>query len=137
MSRLEAWSPAMDKPTLVENDYKAGEALVRALDQAGVKVQAAFWLYLPESDEWRLYLALPEVAQRGPREAYETIQTILEQLQLEGLSLTNISAVAPDDNLVKLLRSAIKTGPGIAGIRLRGNVIDSGLIEDAYIYRVA
>ncbi|MBM4026393.1 MAG: hypothetical protein FJ280_13470 [Planctomycetes bacterium] len=72
----------MDKPTLVENDYKAGEALVRALDQAGVKVQAAFWLYLPESDEWRLYLALPEVAQRGPREAYERIQTILEQLQL-------------------------------------------------------
>lgn len=127
----------MDKPTLVENDYKAGEALVRALDQAGVKVQAAFWLYLPESDEWRLYLALPEVAQRGPREAYERIQTILEQLQLEGLSLPNISAVAPDDNLVKLLRSAIKTGPGITGIRLRGNVIDSVLIEDAYIYRVA
>ncbi|MBN1508448.1 MAG: hypothetical protein JW955_16485 [Sedimentisphaerales bacterium] len=127
----------MDKPTLVESDYKAGEALLRALDQAGVKVKAAFWLYLPESDEWRLYLALPEVAQKGPRQAYESIQTTLEQVRPEGLSLRNISAVAPDDKLVKLLRSAIKTGPGIVGIRFTGNVISNVLIEDAYIYRVA
>lgn len=126
----------MDKPTLVENDFRAGEALLRALDQAGVKVKAAFWLYLPESNEWRLYLALPDVAQKGPKKAYEVVQTHLEQLRPEGLSLRNISLVVPDDKLVKLLRSAIKTGPDIAGIRFTGNVINNVLIEDAYIYRV-
>ncbi len=127
----------MDKPTLVESDYEVGKTLLHALDQAGVKVKAAFWLYLPEPDEWRLHLALPEVAEKGPREAYEHVQTILEQLQLEGLSLMNITVIAPDNNLVKLLRSAMRTVPGIAGTRLRGNVIDGVLIEDAYIYRVA
>lgn len=126
----------MDKPTLVDNDCRAGEALLRALDQAGVKVKAAFWLYLPESNEWRLYLALPDVAQKGPKKAYERVQMHLEQLRSEGLSLRNISLVTPDDELVKLLRSTIKTGPSIAGIRFTGNVINNVLIEDAYIYRV-
>ncbi len=125
----------MDKSTLVVSDYEAGKALLHALDQAGVEVKAAFWLYLSEPDEWRLHLALPEVAEKGPREGYERVQGILEQSQLEGLSLMNITVIAPDNNLVRLLRSVIRTGPGIAGIRLRGNVIDNVLIEDAYIYR--
>lgn len=127
----------MDKPTLVENDYRAGEALVRDLDQVGVKVEAAFWLFLSEPNEWRLCLALTDVSDKGPRKAYEIIQERLEQLHLEGLSLRNISLLTPDDNLVKLLRSAIRTGPAIAGIRFTGNVINNVLIEDAYIYRVA
>jgi hypothetical protein len=127
----------MDKPTLVENDFKVGEALLRALDQAKVEVKAAFWLYLAESNEWRLYLALPDVAQKGPKKAYDVVQMHLEQLRPEGLSLRNISLVAPDDRLVKLLHSAIQTGPGIVGIRFTGNVINNVLIEDAYIYRVA
>ena len=128
----------MDKPTLVESDYEAGKALVLALDQARVNVKAAFWLYLPESNEWRLYLALPDVVQQGPRKAYETVQACMEQVRPEGLSLRNISLVGPDDDLVKLLRSAIKkSGPGIVGIRFTGNVINNVLIEDAYIYRIA
>ncbi len=127
----------MDKPTLVDDDRKAGEELLAILDHAGLDVRAAFWLYLPESDEWRLFLALPMVAQKGSKEAYSRIRTHLEAVADQVLSLKNISVVAPNDKLVKLLGSAIKTGPGIAGIRFTGNVIDNVLIEDAYIYRVA
>jgi len=127
----------MDKPTLVESDYKAGEALVRDLDRTGVRVEAAFWLFLPEPNEWRLHLALADVVDKGPRKAYEIIQDHLEHLHLEGLSLRNISLISPDDSMVKLLRLAIRTGPGVAGIRFTGNVINNVLIEDAYIYRVA
>jgi hypothetical protein len=127
----------MDKPTLVDDDRKAGEELLGVLDRARLKVRAAFWLYLPEADEWRLFLALPMVARKGPREAYGRIQTYLRQMGGKELSLRNISVVAPNDNMVKLLGSVVKTGPGISGIRFTGNVINNVLIEDAYIYRVA
>ena len=127
----------MDKPTLVEDDLDAGRELLGVLDKARLKVKAAFWLYLPEPDEWRLFLALPVVARKGPKEAYEKIQTYLEQLQTRELSVKNVSLVAPNDNLVRLLGSAMKTGPGTFGIRFTGNVINNVLIEDAYIYRVA
>jgi hypothetical protein len=52
------------------------------------------------------------------------------------LSLQNISLVSPNDDLVKLLKAAIKTGPGVSNIRFTGNVINNVFIEDAYIYRV-
>lgn len=111
--------------------------MLAVLDHAGLKVRAAFWLYLPESNEWRLYLALPMVSRKGPKETYSRIRPHLDGIEDKVLSLKNISVVAPNDRLVKLLGSAVKTGPGIGGIRFTGNVIDNVLIEDAYIYRVA
>jgi hypothetical protein len=127
----------MDKPTLVEADLNAGKKLLALLDKARLNVKAAFWLYVPEADEWRLFFALPVVARKGPKEAYEKVQAYLEQLGTRELSLKNVSLVSPKDNMVRLLESAMKTGPGISGIRFTGNVIDNVLIEDAYIYRVA
>ena len=46
-----------------------------------------------------------------------------------------MSFSVPDAPVVALLRTAIRTGPGISGIRFKNNVIDGTLIEDAYIYR--
>jgi hypothetical protein len=51
----------MDKPALVNSDMDAGERLVRGLDEAGLKVTAALWFYMSDSDEWRLMLATPVV----------------------------------------------------------------------------
>jgi hypothetical protein len=38
--------------------------------------------------------------------------------------------------MITLLRVALRTGPGIGGIRFSSNVINGTLIEDAYIYRL-
>jgi len=132
----------MDKPTLVDADMKAGEALLGKLDEAKFDIKAAFWFYLSEPEEWRLFLASPLVDEKGPREAYKQVQSQLPKLKEEleqdyELSLQNISVVSPNDNLIKLLKTAIKTGPGISHIRVARNVINNVLIEDAYIYRVA
>jgi hypothetical protein len=125
----------MDKPALVESDMKAGESLVRQLDGAGLKVTAAFWFYRSDADEWRMIVAMPMVDRDGPKRAYETIQGHLKTAG-SGLSLQNISVVSPNDDLIKLLTSAISTGPGISHMRFTGNVINSVFIEDAYVYRL-
>ena len=131
----------MDKPTLVDADMKAGEALLKKLDHINFDIKAAFWFYLSEPEEWRLFFASPAVDKKGPKKAYEKVQSLLPELKEEleqdyELSLQNISVVSPNDDLVKLLKTAVKTGPGVSHIRFARNVIDNVFIEDAYIYRV-
>ncbi len=127
----------MAKTTLVENDKKAGRALVKKLDESGFDLKAALWFYMPDSEEWRLILASTAVDVKGPKGAYEQVQSQLQAIN-EGyeLSLQNISLVSPGDNLIKLLRSVVKTGKKISHIRFTRNVVNNVFIEDAYIYRL-
>lgn len=127
----------MDKPTLVDADMKAGEALLSRLDDIKFNVKAALWFYVQESEEWRLIIASPIVDKDGPTKAYEKVQSQLQEL--DGgykLSLRNISLVSPGDKLIKALESVIKTGKSISHIRFTRNVVNGLFIEDAYIYRL-
>ena len=57
-------------PELIE----AGANLVRKLDERGLAPDAAFWLYFPELQAWKLVLAAVKVGQVGPREVYREVQ---------------------------------------------------------------
>lgn len=127
----------MGKATLVDDDMEAGKALLKKLDKTKFDVKAALWFYMPDPEEWRLILASPTVDAEGPKKAYEKVQSQLQGSgQKDKLSLQNISLVSPRDNLIKLLKSAIKTGKVISNIRFTQNVINGVFIEDAYIYRL-
>ncbi len=127
----------MVKTALVEYDINEGKKLVEELDKTNFKVQAALWFYIADSDEWRLYIASPFVEKHGPKKSYDFIQTVLAKFSPSAeISLKDISVLSPSHDLIKLIRSAIKTGHGISGIRFTKNVINNTLIEDAYIYRM-
>jgi hypothetical protein len=115
-----------------------GAALVENLDKTGVSPDAAFWFYFPDIGAWKLLLAEVKVGAEGPREVYKTVQKTLTALrnQVTHLSLENVALAKPDAPVVRLLRQAIATGPGISGIRFTRNVINGTLVEDAYIYRL-
>ena len=117
---------------LVEPFIEAGRKLVEALDRASFPIEAAVWRYFPDASEWRLVIASKLVDQVGPRETYKTLQPLLGT----DLSLRDVSVVSPQDDFVRLLRKAIRTGPGISSIRFTGNTIDGVFIEDALIYRL-
>ena len=128
----------MDKPTLVEADMEAGKVLLRDLDEKNFDVEAALWFYMSDSEEWRLILASTTVDSKGPKVAYEIIQSHLKELEQKNyqLSLQNISVVSPNDNLIKLLKKVARVAPGASPMRFRRNTIDSVFVEDAYIYRM-
>lgn len=128
----------MVKGALVEQLTRVGRKLVELLDEAALDVRSALWLYRAESGDWVLLLAFPEAETRGPRVVYERIQKVfaLKRSQLEPLSLEDIVVTVPSDPLVRLLRRAVRTGPGISEIRFTGNRIGNTLIEDALIYRL-
>lgn len=126
----------MDKSTLVEKDINEGKELIEALDEAGISVQAALWIYLSESDEWRFMIAIPMIDEKGPKKTYTHIQSILAKITPPTITLKDISIVSPNYDLIKLLKMVILTGPGIHGIRMKRNTVNNVFIEDVYIYRI-
>lgn len=123
--------------TLVENDIEGGRRLVEELDQRGIRVSAALWLYLDEEEEYRLLLALREVDMNGPLAAYKLVRSALTSMPEDTRPLfTNISVVSPSDARIQAIGSAVKTGPGIENIRFSRNVVNNMYIEDALIYRL-
>jgi hypothetical protein len=115
-----------------------GAAFIRKLDEHGLSPDAAFWLYFPEEEEWKLIIAQVNVGTEGPKRVYQRMQQILADYpdEISGLSLDDVTLARPDAPIIVLLRVAIRTGPGISGIRFKNNVINGTLIEDAYIYRM-
>ena len=127
----------MDQTTMVNDDLEVGRQAVEAFDELGPTAKCAFWFYRSESGEWRFVVATPVVDRDGPREAYAEIAKTLGQKDLlEKLPLTRVAAVGTRDPLVQLLRTVVRTGPKISGIRFQKNVINGVHIEDAYIYRM-
>jgi len=126
------------KEILTKEMIESGAELTRLLDQAQLMVSASLWLYIPESNIWRLTIASPEVRTCGPKKVYQKIQSILSQIPEEqpSVGLKDISVVENDNALISLLRIAIRTGDGISGIRFSKNTINGQFIEDAYIYRM-
>ena len=128
----------MVKEVLTEKMINAGAELIRKLDLTSLVVRSCLWFYLSESNTWRLIIASPEVARTGPRQVYGKIQSVLLDVPegQRGMALSDISAVEDNDPLISLLRTAIKTGNGISGIRFSRSTVNGQFIEDAYIYRL-
>jgi hypothetical protein len=128
----------MVETNLTKELIDTGAKLVQKLDKRGLAPDAAFWLYPPEEQTWKLVLVEVKLAKKGPRAAYAEIQKILEsEREFGNLRLDDLVLEKPDARIVELIRKAMRTGSGITGIRFKNNVIDGTLIDDAYIYRAA
>lgn len=115
-----------------------GKRLLEVLEEERIKPAAALWYYYSEYERWKLLIAEYEVGSTGPMNLYRQIRGVLEQRKEEfpGLQLFDVMLVKPDDPLLRLLRTTVKTGPGISGIRFSNNVINGTVIEDTYVYRL-
>lgn len=124
---------------LTKELIEAGEKLVARLDERGLSPDVALWLYSPEERTWKLLLAEAKLSKKGLKAGYAQIQGILAKHaeELGTLGLDDVVLEKPDAKIVGLIRKAVRMGSGLSGIRLRDNVINGTLIDDAYIYRVA
>jgi len=135
-----------------------GKLLLELFDEEkGIPITAAFWLLDSENRTWRYILASPLVDTQGPLEAYKILYKIFQIYNKEaewwlyekvrsykeeaglgiGLTLQDITLVSPDEPVVKLLRTVVKTPPiSTSPIHFAGNSINNMFIDDAYIYRM-
>ncbi len=129
----------MVKTSLVEQDLETGARLDRLLDEAGIDVRAALWLYTEETKRWKLVIHTPLYESRGPLEAINAILTVMEhEIPSEQLSSTDVVITGRRNDVIRALHTQYHTGPrDIDSIRLAGDIIDRVLIDETYVYRVA
>jgi hypothetical protein len=129
----------MVETNLTKELIDGGARLVKKLDERGLAPDAAFWLYSPEEQTWKLLLAEVKLAKKGPKAAYSEIQKILAKYakELENIKLDDLVFEKPDARIVELIRKAMRTRSAVSGIRFKNNVVDGTLIDDAYVYRAA
>ena len=86
---------------------------------------------------WKLLLSVEGVEKEGPKKTYRQVQKLMaKKTKAKDLTLDKITLLKPKAPLLQLMEKAIKTGPGISGIRFTGNAINGQFIPDAYIYRL-
>ena len=123
--------------SLTEQLINGGKSLIEELDASGIQVDGALWFYFSEEGFWKLLLSFPDIEKLGPKSSYAKIQKAISKLKNDDrISLDDVALVKPNAPIVHLLKLAVRTGPGISGIRFSNNVINGQLIEDAYIYRL-
>jgi len=118
---------------------EAGAQLTQKLDEMGVPISVALWLFLMDINEWRLFFVSPLSSSAGPRVVYEKIQEARRALgkQADLIPFSAIGLMHTGNELVEVLRRALHTGPGINRLRISKNAIQGHFIDDALVYRAA
>lgn len=129
------------KEQLTDKMIKLGKQLIDRLASTDLKVVAAFWLYRPDSNDWRLTLASPQVDEYGLRKYLTIIWEVLHKGRdkISGLDLENVNLISSDERLVRALASTNQlTGQptGLAGKRLSRSTFNGEYLEDVYVYFV-
>ncbi len=127
------------KETLSNEMISAGASLVAGLDQIGVPVEAALWIYTPELGSWHLLIGSSDVPLKGPKTLYLQIRSILSAA-VDGEPRVNIQDVFVVDRttpLIAALSSVLGTSPGISGYRFSRSMANGMFITDSYIYRLS
>jgi len=129
----------MVETNLTKELIDEGARLVKKLDERGLAPDVAFWLYFPEEQSWKLLLVAVGLAKKGPKAAYSKVQTILAKYaqEFENIRLEDLVLEKPDARVVELIRKAVRKGPVVRGFRIKNNVVDGTLVEDAFVYRAS
>ena len=119
------------KEVLTEDMVDAGEALLRELDNAGVSIDAALWVWDIERPEWRLMCMAPRVDG-----FYRAVHLAMDKLSSKHQDILDMSVgrVIGGSELARGLK-AIEPLPGIHRMRLRTTLLGSHYIKDGLLYR--
>ncbi len=125
--------------SLSDQMTEAGARLIERLDADNAEVRSAFWFFSPEEKKWKLIIASPLVGSEGPKKFYKRVSGANENANAGEVvvSLHDIEVVNTNHQIVQIMKTAIKTGGGISGIRFSRNTINGVFVEDAYIYRTS
>ncbi|MFN3536166.1 MAG: hypothetical protein ACK4Y4_01810 [Brevundimonas sp.] len=120
----------MAEEPLVEADIQAGSEFVKLLDEVGIPVQGAFWLYQADAARWRLVIVTDE-ARRGAKELY--LKAINAGAAIE---LSKVEFQPPESAIFRALGGMIHIA-GLGQVRMQQNTFNGVYVEDALVYRLA
>ena len=121
-----------------EPRIEEGKELVKALDKQGFYPEVALWFYLSDSNDWRFILSSSSFNNLKQNIYSDFIDKYENLSQVKAIGLENITLLPSTNNLISVLKTAIKTNSKeIGNHRFTSNVINGSLIEDVLIYRLS
>jgi hypothetical protein len=64
------------KECLSDSKLKTGKDLLEKLDASGISIEAAYWVYSYETNDWRLHIVTPEIDRRGWEKGFASLQKV-------------------------------------------------------------
>ena len=122
----------MDQSLLVT----AGQNLLTYLDREGVEVDAAVWIFAPET-RWQLWLAPRNFVDR--RSFYLAVAQVLSKhrQQIGDLEISDVRIIEPGDSLIPELKRFLGlVGPGLP-MRLTSARLGSRFLPEGIILKAA
>lgn len=124
----------MAQDNLVTEEIEAGGRLVSFLDDNGLKVRGAMWLYDSDAERWRFVIAFDERRKDTSSFYLDVSRLIARSERKDLLDLYRVDIVDPDRSIFSSLRGAISV-EGNSRIRFSQNRVNGVYVEDAMIYR--
>lgn len=119
----------MVKKKLVEELITDGAELLCELDRRAFPVESMFWSHLPDQDYWRLVIGSSIVSEQGGAASYRRLGELLQEIELAGIALEDISLLDPESrefqSLLSLASSSSRLAAGAAWLEF----------EEAVVYR--
>ena len=127
----------MDKTVLAGGvDFQKGAEILRILDEAGLKISVALWVYLPEYEDWRMVLSSRKFDSVRLPEAYGLLHDALDAASVPLEKTPPVMIMALNDPFVRSLRRIFGKAKIVDGMRFGGQAIGDRFVEDAYAYRI-
>jgi hypothetical protein len=99
----------VDKATLVRSDLDTRGQVQNALSIAGVPVNLVEVDYVPQLDEWQVFVATPLYDTRGPQEANSRVIRALQDAGVyENIPIRRLFVKSPRDPSVKSLEEEVR-----------------------------
>src|ERR1700722_2417540 len=117
---------------LTDKMIKAGEDLVRVLNEAEFPLRAALWVYFSELEYWRMYLVIPGIRAEGRRKFYRRISSLTRNEAKFPVEF-HLGLVDANDTVAKSLGKPVKAGD-LANSRYPRGTIRGKYFDDAHVY---
>jgi hypothetical protein len=124
----------MDNTTLVDIDVSIGVRVLKALDDGGLRIKVALWMFSSSYDDWKFVIASPDLDHENPLKSYERVAVTLHD-QFVAMR-PPILILRMKDPLIRELRTLFSSTHSVDGMRLGGQTIGNHFIQNAYVYRI-
>jgi hypothetical protein len=124
----------MDQATLVANQIDDVPRVIETLKLENVDVEAVFWLYTSEADQWYLYIVSRLVDQIGITEAYKSVFRVMKKLPDLRIDRFQVKLVGPTDTIAKAIAGFLGVRRAPSPTEIRSSNLGGLYIEHAYVY---
>jgi hypothetical protein len=119
----------MVKIALVSTDIDRGLDVVKALERANIKVNAALWAVLPEYEDWRMVVASRQFDKLDFRGAHRLLGDALAPAGLTVYNTPTIMILPMSDSTIKDLRRQFAKAGNVEGMRPGGQMLGNRLLK--------